>query len=285
MARYRAPDMLKKEIFNLLMNNIESDIIQQWNTYFEKLDTDNTGMIKIKELVKLIGKTGRFKSQLKQLKELNKKDPNLKIQYSDFLLRIVDIKKEVKAEDIANAFIHLDTDRSGRIDVKDLQNFLKRRGEHVSEEEATQMIRKAELKLSSLSIELKDKKTNCDSDDKFEPNHAPEMDYKMFKTYLCAASPESKENSYLKSQSSIRFSEYRSFAGASSMEPETGRPEMEVRSKFAEQYETRLLACADYHSKGDKCNGKSLYLFMNLNFTFTKSPCGQGVSINWLNID
>lgn len=260
MARYRAPDMLKKEIFSLLMNNIESDVIQQWNTYFEELDSDNTGMIKIKELIKLIARTGRFKSQLKQLKELNKKDPNLKIQYSDFLLRIVDIKKEVKAEDIANAFIHLDTDRSGKIDVKDLQNFLKRRGEDATEEEAAKMMRKAECKLSSLSIELKDKKTNCESDDKFEAQPPFELDYKAFKTYLCAASPESQTNSYLRSQSSMRFSEYRSFANGSIIDHEAAKHPEELKSKFAEIRDSPNLACTNGHENRTSCQGKYLHI-------------------------
>lgn len=209
LARYRAPDMLKKEIFNILINNIESDLIQQWNKYFEELDTDSTGMIKIKELVKLIGKTGKFKPQLKQLKELNKKDPNLKIKYSDFLLRIVDIKKEVKAEDIANAFMHIDSENKGKIDAKGLQNFLQRRGEGITMEEATKMIRRAETKVSSLELETKSKKNDCSSDEDNMDIIIPiELDYPMFKKYLCEPSIESQSQSILKSQSSLRFSEY-----------------------------------------------------------------------------
>ena len=86
-----------------------------------------------KHLILILNK--RLKNNLKQLKKLNKKDPNLEIQYSDFLLRIVDIKKEIKAEDIANAFFHLDTKKSGKICAKDLHDFLKRRGDDISLEE------------------------------------------------------------------------------------------------------------------------------------------------------
>jgi Ca2+-binding EF-hand superfamily protein len=182
LARYRAPDLLKKEIFNILMNSVESDLIQKWNEHFEKLDTDHTGMIKIKELIRLIAKTGQFKSQLRKLKDLNKKDPNLKIQYSDFLLRIVDIKKEIKCEDILTAFNHLDTDKSGTIGAKDLKCFLKRRGEEVSEKEVNTMLRMANEK--SRSTEFKEKKTSHESDDVIDSVIPEEMDYKMFKTYL-----------------------------------------------------------------------------------------------------
>mmetsp|Transcript_22285 Transcript_22285/g.25605 ORF Transcript_22285/g.25605 Transcript_22285/m.25605 type:complete len:110 (-) Transcript_22285:93-422(-) len=108
--------MLKKEIFNILINSIESELIQEWNKHFEILDTDNTGMIKIRELIKLIEKTGKFKFQLVKLNDINKKTPGLKIRYSEFLLRVVDLKREVRAEDIVNAFVQIDSDNSGYID-------------------------------------------------------------------------------------------------------------------------------------------------------------------------
>lgn len=221
LARYRTPDTFKKEIFNLLLTNINSEVVQEWNQYFESLDVNNTGSIKIKGLIDLIGKDRRFKSQLKQLKKLNKKDPDLQINYSDFLLRVVDIKKEVKAEDIANAFFHLDASESGKICATDLQKFLKRRGDEFSLEECKEMIRKAEEKLLSISNDYKDRKSE---DEELGETHADtsghceELDYKAFKTYLLAPSPESHQKAFLKSQSSIRISEYKAFESNSALE-------------------------------------------------------------------
>ncbi|CAI2385645.1 unnamed protein product [Moneuplotes crassus] len=221
LARYRAPDTLKKEIFNLLLNNIESEVVQEWNHYFESLDVKNTGFIKINELIDLIGKNRKFKNQLKQLKKLNKKAPELKIHYSDFLLRIVDIKKEIKAEDIANAFFHLDTSDNGKISADDLLKFLKRRGDESTLEDCKAMIRKVELKLSSLSTDHKDRRANNETMDETQGEdlgRTEELDYKAFKTYLLAPSPESHQTSFLKSQSSIRISEYRAFESNSALE-------------------------------------------------------------------
>ena len=207
LARYKAPDRLKKQIFDILVNNIESELIQQWNKHFEALDTDNTGLVNIKELIKLIEKTGRFKSQLKDLKKLNKKDPHLKIKYSDFLMRVVDLKKEVRAEDIAFAFSHIDSDNSGKINAKDLHSFLKRRGDDITIDEAQNMIKKAGLKVWSLNFDSRDK--NIVSSGEFEGGaEQGELDYPMFKTYLLAQSIESQGAMLLKKQSSIRFSEY-----------------------------------------------------------------------------
>ena len=206
LSKYRAPDKLKKQIFNILVNNIESELIQQWNKHFEVLDTKGTGLVNIKELIKLIEKTGRFKSQLKNLKKLNKKDPHLKIKYSDFLLRVVDFKSEVKTEDIVHAFNHIDSDNSGKIDVKDLQSFLKRRGEDVSEEEAQSMLSKAEHKVALFNSESRSKKSILLNES--EKEEQGKLDYPMFKTYLLAPSLESQGGFLMKKYSSIQFSEY-----------------------------------------------------------------------------
>lgn len=212
LARYRAPDILKKEIFNILINNIESDLIQDWNKTFEKLDVDHSGMIKIKELVKMIEKTGKFKAQLGKLKELNKKNPHLKIKYSEFLLRIVDIRKEVKHEDIYQAFKRIDVDESGTINVKDLQDFLKRKGDNISTEQAKEMLNLADSKVAMKTTSHTDMNSNVgdrDNNASGSQTSVKEMDYMMFKKYLCEPSPESHNLNYMK-QSTLRFSEYKS---------------------------------------------------------------------------
>jgi len=185
-------------------------LIQQWNKYFETLDIDHSGMIKIKEMIKVIEKTGKFKSQLAQLKQLNKKNPHLTIKYSDFLLRIVDIKKEIKPEDIANAFTQIDVDNSGKIDTKDLQNYLKRRGDGITEEEAQEMIQRAETKISLTSFDASQDKRKIRRKVKEE---AVELDYPMFKKYLCNPSPESHGFGMISMESSLRFSEYKNKLG------------------------------------------------------------------------
>ncbi|CAI2384535.1 unnamed protein product [Moneuplotes crassus] len=214
LARYRTPDILKKEIFNLLLSNIQSEVIQEWNQLFETLDVKNTGCIRIKELIELLGNNKKFKKQLKQLKKLDKKAPELEIHYSDFLLRIVDVRKEIKAKDIANAFFHLDGSKNGKISAEDLHRFLKRRGDEFDLEECKDMIRKAEEKLLSLSADHKKNNTQNDTQDDTqagELGQTEELDYKDFKTYLIAPSLESTQTALLQSQSSIRISEYKAF--------------------------------------------------------------------------
>ena len=103
----------------------------------------------------------------------------MKIKYSDFLLRIIDLKREIRAEDIASAFNHIDSDKSGKIESKDLQNYLKRRGEDISEEEVKEMIKKAESKV--FSVESISNKNDENSATYSNSNNQGELDYPTFK--------------------------------------------------------------------------------------------------------
>ena len=116
------------------------------------LDKDNNGYVNMEELIKRIEDTGKFTRELEKLKELNNSQPDLKIKYSDFLLKIIDLKREIKPEDIEHAFNHIDAVKSGRITTKDLHGYLKRWGEDITEEEAKDMILKAGLKVSTLQF-------------------------------------------------------------------------------------------------------------------------------------
>ena len=81
------------------------------------------------------------------------------------------------------------------------------------------MIRKVELKVSTISGDSKGRRnitmTNDRSFEDEEPQQTDELDYRVFKTFLITSSPESHQNSYLKAQSSLRFSEYKAFTSNS----------------------------------------------------------------------
>lgn len=50
------------------------------------------------------------------------------ITYSDFLTKIINVRREIKESDVHKAFEQLDVDKSGKIDHKDLNSLLQRRG-------------------------------------------------------------------------------------------------------------------------------------------------------------
>lgn len=59
LANFKAPDMLKKEMFLILANQIDKEQIQEWNQAFEELDVDGTGMIKVSTIIELCKSRGR----------------------------------------------------------------------------------------------------------------------------------------------------------------------------------------------------------------------------------
>lgn len=147
LARFKIPDMLKKEIFLILANQIDSATVDKWTMTFESLDTEGTGMIKIDALIKTCKESGAKTAYLEQLKEMHGGDGDFTINYSDFLAKVIDINKEVDDFNIEKAFQTLDTDGSGKITKEDLALFLKRKGDDRAEENAQKFIKSAQRKL------------------------------------------------------------------------------------------------------------------------------------------
>jgi len=56
LIKYKEPNVLKKEVFVLLMNNMNSESKEKWNQIFERLDVDKVGQIKISSLLNELGK-------------------------------------------------------------------------------------------------------------------------------------------------------------------------------------------------------------------------------------
>ena len=56
LFKYKEPNVLKKEVFVFLMNNMKSDSKEKWNQIFERLDVDKVGQIKISSLLNELGK-------------------------------------------------------------------------------------------------------------------------------------------------------------------------------------------------------------------------------------
>jgi len=121
LANFRSPAKLKKEIFHVLASNVKSETINQLNAYFNSLDKDKTGMIKIEHVLKKFEEMKFQSSRLQILKGLYDKSKDTQINYSDFLTRALDITKEVENDDLMKVFQHFDSDKSGKITKEDLK--------------------------------------------------------------------------------------------------------------------------------------------------------------------
>ena len=157
LACFKLPDMLKKEVFLIVANQINSDIVKKWTYTFEELDTEGTGMIKIDSLINKCKEAGANTDYLEKLKAMDKEEGDLKINYSDFLAKVININKEVSDFDIEKAFKHLDSTGTGKITKENLALFLKRKGDEDAETNAELLLTSAHEKLKSSIIDT-DKK-------------------------------------------------------------------------------------------------------------------------------
>ena len=121
LANFKSPDKLKKEIFQFLAWNVKADTINQMNEYFHKLDTDNKGQINIKDVFQKFEELKFQSSRFDTLKELYNENKDMKINYSDFMARVIDITREVEQDDLKMAFQYFDADNSGKITKEDLK--------------------------------------------------------------------------------------------------------------------------------------------------------------------
>jgi len=175
LANFTSPDKLKKEIFQFLACNLKTETMNQMNTYFNSLDKEKTGMISIEHVLNKFEELNYRSSRLTMLRELHAKNKNLKINYSDFMTRVVDITREVEHDDLVKAFQHFDSDNSGKITKEDLKNLMKRKGENLSDDEIEELLHQVD---------------SCAEEDS-KSNDRTEINFDTFKNYIYKLSPMS----------------------------------------------------------------------------------------------
>lgn len=122
-----------------MMNNIPTKTKEKWNKYFEALDTDNSGTIKISTLSQHLDDFEADPYKRKKLKKLLEEQKDITLNYTDFLAKVIDIRTVFSEEDIINTFKHFDTSNSGEINIHDISKHMNRRGEACSVEDATKI--------------------------------------------------------------------------------------------------------------------------------------------------
>lgn len=175
LANFRSPDKLKKEIYHFLACNIKAETINQMNVYFNSLDKDKTGMISIEDVLNKFQELNFRSSRLTNLQELHAKNKNLKINYSDFITRVVDITREVEHDDLIKAFQHFDSDNSGKITKEDLKNLMKRKGENLNDQELEELLNQVDSSPTAVN----------------KLTGRTEINFETFKNYIYKLSPMS----------------------------------------------------------------------------------------------
>lgn len=100
LAKNESEGLLKKEIFMILSTYIKTDVIVKWDKIFNRLDSEGNGEIRIVEVIEKLKETNISQSRMKKIEKELKGNIDAKISYSDFLNKVINVKKEIKEEDI-----------------------------------------------------------------------------------------------------------------------------------------------------------------------------------------
>lgn len=119
---------LKREIFTILSTYIKEEVLERWNSTFKELDVESTGAIKISEVLRVMRENNIDATRLTHIEKMVDLDPNVTISYSDFLTKVISMRKIISEKEVENVFKQLDTDKSGKIGVSDLNSFMERKG-------------------------------------------------------------------------------------------------------------------------------------------------------------
>lgn len=150
---------MDKDILERLQNkfpHLSVETILDWNEAFKMFDQDKNGSISAKEVKQVLKALGQ-KPTTEEVKDIvNELDVNQdgSIQFEEFMTSMVrrnsiaDPTGSTKNEDDENlraAFNIFDTDKNGKIDMRELKNLLQTLGEDVDDEQLAEMMTIADL--------------------------------------------------------------------------------------------------------------------------------------------
>ena len=132
LKNYSSPIHFKKIILRYLINMVSENELQKLKQTFVAIDRDHTGFINLKELERAF-QILNIKISNKDIQKIYEAASEQKgsIDYSQFLIASINVKKNLKKEHLIQAFEYFDIDDSGFIDKSDIQNALLRSGKKI----------------------------------------------------------------------------------------------------------------------------------------------------------
>ena len=111
---------------------VSENELQKLKQTFVAIDRDHTGFINLKELERAF-QILNIKISNKDIQKIYEAASEQKgsIDYSQFLIASINLKKNLKKEHLIQAFEYFDIDDSGFIDKSDIQNALLRSGKKI----------------------------------------------------------------------------------------------------------------------------------------------------------
>ena len=140
-------------------SNLTVETILDWNEAFKMFDQDKNGSISASEVKSVLHALGQNPTENEVSDVVNELDVNQDgcIQFEEFIASMVrrnslpnnsnssESKSKEENDNLRAAFDVFDTDKNGRIDLKELRNLLKTLGEDVTDEQVHEMMTVADL--------------------------------------------------------------------------------------------------------------------------------------------
>ncbi len=137
IKNFRGANVLKKEAMRIIVNNLSENEIKNLREAFRLIDSDHSGMIKIKELKKVLQEFGYHHNEedFKGIMQtFNEETGGEKINYTEFVAATLDKKKILNNVKLFATFKHFDIDNSGWITVANLKEVMARAGRKIMNE-------------------------------------------------------------------------------------------------------------------------------------------------------
>ncbi|KAL4492626.1 hypothetical protein ABPG72_007739 [Tetrahymena utriculariae] len=151
LRNHQSTAKFKKEALKILVNFLEEEEIQELKQIFRKIDTNNTGMIKIEELQSALKKVGLNDSEeeVKRIMQtVHIDEKSNQINYSAFVAATLDEKKFFNKERLWNVFKHFDVDDTNYITISNLREALARAGRKIDNQELQEIMSEVDFNLN-----------------------------------------------------------------------------------------------------------------------------------------
>lgn len=137
MQSYRGQSLLKKAAVNVLVKHLDHNKIKMLKQEFEKIDTDCSGFLEVKELEDVIRQSDMdmgAEEISSIIKELDFAE-NKRINYSEFIAATINVNEYLTDERLQAIFNQFDIDNTGKISKDNMIQAFTKYGREINEDD------------------------------------------------------------------------------------------------------------------------------------------------------
>jgi calcium-dependent protein kinase len=135
ITHYSKLNKIQKTVISFASFRLKDEDTRELSEIFNSIDKNSDGVVTIKELKEgllLLQQNKNIEISDKDYQEIFNEidlDKNGLINYNEFITATIDYKNRIKKEQIYEAFSNFDSDKSGKLSLKEIADVIKPRGE------------------------------------------------------------------------------------------------------------------------------------------------------------